>query len=43
VLVLAMVAAWRFDRSDQLPNGLRAGRQLIDAFGRVRRIRRFSR
>jgi aminoglycoside phosphotransferase (APT) family kinase protein len=31
VLVLAMVAAWRFDRSDQLPNGLRAGRQLIDA------------
>ena len=30
-LVLAMVAAWRFDRSDQLPNGRRAGRQLIDA------------
>jgi hypothetical protein len=30
-LVLAMVAAWRFDRKDQLPNGRRAGRQLIDA------------
>ena len=30
-LVLAMVAAWRFDQSDQLPNGRRAGRQLIDA------------
>jgi aminoglycoside phosphotransferase (APT) family kinase protein len=30
-LVLAMVAAWRFDPSDQLPNGRRAGRQLISA------------
>ena len=30
-LVLAMVAAWRFDKRDQLPNGLRAGDQLIDA------------
>ncbi len=30
-LVLAMVAAWRFDRTDKLPNGGRAGRQLIDA------------
>jgi hypothetical protein len=30
-LVLAMVAAWRFDKTDQLPNGHRAGRQLIDA------------
>jgi hypothetical protein len=30
-LVLAMVAAWRFDKSDDLPNGGRAGRQLIDA------------
>lgn len=30
-LVLAMVAAWRFDRSDQLPNGRRAGRHLISA------------
>ena len=30
-LVLAMVAAWRFDKGDQLPNGHRAGRQLIDA------------
>lgn len=30
-LVLAMVATWRFDRRDQLPNGSRAGRRLIDA------------
>ena len=30
-LVLAMVAAWRFDRTDRQPNGGRAGRQLIDA------------
>jgi len=30
-LVLAMVAAWRCDRSDQLPNGQRAARQLLDA------------
>ena len=30
-LVLAMVAAWRFDRADALPNGQRAGHQLIDA------------
>ena len=30
-LVLAMVAAWRFDRTDRLPNGGRAGSQLIDA------------
>ena len=33
-LVLAMVAAWRFDRTDNLPNGGRAGRQLIDALRR---------
>ena len=33
-LVLAMVAAWRYEKSDQLPNGRRAGRQLIDAIGR---------
>lgn len=31
VLVLAMVAAWRFDRRDQLPNGRRAGRELLSA------------
>jgi hypothetical protein len=30
-LVVAMVAAWRWDRSDQFPNGLRAGRELLDA------------
>jgi len=30
-LVLAMVATWRFDRTDRLPNGGRAGSQLIDA------------
>jgi Ser/Thr protein kinase RdoA (MazF antagonist) len=30
-LVLAMVAAWRFDRSDKLPKGHLAARQLIQA------------
>ena len=30
-LVLAMVAAWRWDRADQLPNGPRAGRDLLSA------------
>ena len=30
-LVLAMVAAWRWDRSDQLPNGQRAARELLNA------------
>ena len=30
-LVLAMVAAWRFDKTDRQPNGHRAGHQLIDA------------
>ena len=29
-LVLAMVAAWRWDRRDQLPNGQRAGRDLLN-------------
>jgi hypothetical protein len=29
LLVLAMVAAWRWDRDDQLPNGRRAGRELL--------------
>jgi phosphotransferase family enzyme len=30
-LVLAMVAAWRWDAGDQLPNGRRAGRELLSA------------
>jgi phosphotransferase family enzyme len=30
-LVLAMVAAWRWDRDDQFPDGLRAGRILLNA------------
>jgi phosphotransferase family enzyme len=31
ILVLAMVAAWRWDPSDQLPNGQRAARELLNA------------
>jgi Ser/Thr protein kinase RdoA (MazF antagonist) len=31
ILALAMVAAWRWDRGDQLPNGERAGRELVKA------------
>jgi hypothetical protein len=31
LLVLAMVAAWRFDPRDQFPNGRRAARQLLGA------------
>ncbi len=31
VLVLAMVAAWRWDKTDQFPNGQRAGRDLLGA------------
>ena len=31
VLVLAMVAAWRWDPGDELPNGQRAGQDLLDA------------
>ena len=31
ILVLAMVAAWRWDRGDQFPNGQRAGRELLSA------------
>ena len=31
VLVLAMVAAWRWDRRDQLPNGQQAGHDLLRA------------
>ncbi|MBI5283580.1 MAG: aminoglycoside phosphotransferase family protein [Chloroflexi bacterium] len=30
-LVLAMVAAWRWDRADQFPNGRRAGAELLRA------------
>lgn len=30
-IVLAMVAAWRWDRDDQLPNGRRAARKLVSA------------
>jgi hypothetical protein len=30
-LVLAMVAAWRWDPGDQLPNGQRAARELLNA------------
>ena len=33
-LILAMVAAWRWDRDDQFPNGERAGRELLDALRR---------
>lgn len=29
LLVLAMVAAWRWDQDDQLPNGRRAGQELL--------------
>jgi len=31
ILVLAMVAAWRWDPSDQLPNGHRSARELLSA------------
>ena len=31
ILALAMVAAWRWDRDDQLPNGQRAARELLSA------------
>jgi len=31
LLVLAMVAAWRWDRDDQFPNGKRAGQELLGA------------
>jgi hypothetical protein len=31
ILVLAMVAAWRWDPDDQLPNGQRAARELLSA------------
>jgi Ser/Thr protein kinase RdoA (MazF antagonist) len=31
ILVLAMVAAWRWDSGDQLPNGPRTARELLNA------------
>jgi len=31
ILVLAMVAAWRWSPGDQFPNGQRAARQLVSA------------
>ena len=31
ILVLAIVAAWRWDTSDRFPDGLRAGRELLSA------------
>jgi hypothetical protein len=31
LLVLAMVAAWRWDLDDQFPDGQRAGRGLLNA------------
>jgi hypothetical protein len=31
LLVLAMVAAWRWDLDDHLPNGKRAGQELLGA------------
>ncbi|HTK16060.1 MAG TPA: aminoglycoside phosphotransferase family protein [Acidimicrobiia bacterium] len=31
IIVLAMVAAWRWDRGDHYPNGRRAGRELLNA------------
>jgi hypothetical protein len=31
IIVLAMVAAWRWDRDDDHPNGQRAGRELLTA------------
>jgi Ser/Thr protein kinase RdoA (MazF antagonist) len=30
IIVLAMVAVWRWDREDQYPNGRRAGRELLN-------------
>jgi Ser/Thr protein kinase RdoA (MazF antagonist) len=39
ILVLAMVAAWRFDPLDQLPNGQRAARELLGAIKENLRVR----
>ena len=40
IIVLAMVAAWRWDRDDHYPNGRRAGRDLLTALREVGRGRR---
>ena len=40
VLVLAMVARWRWDPGDQFPDGQRAGRELVRALARDHRGRR---
>jgi hypothetical protein len=42
-LALAMVAAWRCEPDDQLPNGKQAGRELLSASAPVRRGRRSTR
>ena len=34
-LVLAMVAAWRWDRNDQFPDGRRMGTELLSALRKV--------
>ena len=39
-LVLAMVAAWRWDAGDQFPNGQRAGRAILGVLREVLRGRR---
>jgi len=39
ILVLAMVAAWRWDSGDQFPNGQRAARELLNALREVLRGR----
>ena len=38
MLMLAMVAAWRWDRDDQFPNGPRAAQELLDALRAGRRV-----
>src|SRR6266568_5842192 len=40
LLVLAMVAAWRWDLDDQLPNGKRVGHELLGALRAAHRGRR---
>jgi thiamine kinase-like enzyme len=37
IIVLAMVAAWRWDRDDHHPNGRRAGQELLAALRRASR------
>jgi hypothetical protein len=40
LLVLAIVAAWRWDLDNQLPNGKRAGQELLGAYAQAHRGRR---